>query len=42
VENLLAAAFFKAVEGQQSVASALSGLQQSANAVLSGQGGFGG
>jgi sn-glycerol 3-phosphate transport system substrate-binding protein len=42
VENLVAAAFFKAVEGQQSVASALSGLQQSANAVLSGQGGFGG
>jgi ABC-type glycerol-3-phosphate transport system substrate-binding protein len=41
VENLLTAAFFKAVEGQQSVPSALSGLQQASNSVLSGQGGFG-
>lgn len=40
VENLLTAAFFKAVEGQQPVASALSGLQQQANSVLSGKGGF--
>ena len=41
VENLLTAAFFKAVEGQQSVPSALSGLEQASNAALSGQGGFG-
>jgi sn-glycerol 3-phosphate transport system substrate-binding protein len=40
VENLMTAAFFKAVEGQQPVATALGGLQQQADAVLSGKGGF--
>jgi ABC-type glycerol-3-phosphate transport system substrate-binding protein len=35
VEGLVEASFFKAVEGQQSVASALSGLQQQADAILS-------
>jgi hypothetical protein len=40
VESLMTAAFFKAVEGQQPVDAALTGLQQEANKVLSGKSGF--
>jgi ABC-type glycerol-3-phosphate transport system substrate-binding protein len=36
VESLLTAAWFKATEGQQPVAAALSGLQQQADAILAG------
>jgi sn-glycerol 3-phosphate transport system substrate-binding protein len=40
VESLLAASFFKAVEGQQPVSSSLTALQQQADAALSGKSGL--